>query len=205
MNFEDYGLEGDMLTKAQADYDKDILGLKNKNAELLDRESKAKSDLEQVKVDTEQMKHDAAKELATVNGSVADFKLALDAEKEAMTLLKLSFQEEKDGRTLSDALNDFSTGLVDDPAGRMYMQSLFSNAVEVKDGAVVSKDVTKSMEDLKLSLVSDKANAKYIKANVGSGTGSAGSQDGGGSASSSNKSFNQMSMSEKVAYMETKQ
>jgi hypothetical protein len=186
MKFEDYGLDGEMLAKAQKDYDADILGLKNKNTDLIERERIAKADLEQSKLDTEQVKHDLAKELATEKGSVADYKLALDAEKEAITLLKLSFQGEKDDRTLSDAVNDFSGGLVDDPAGKMYMQSLFKNSVEVKEGLIVSKDVTKSVDELKLSLVTDKANAKYIKANVGSGLGSAGS-DGGDSSANDTK------------------
>ena len=175
MNFDNYELSDELRATLKKDYDADVLGLKNKNTDLIAREATAKSDLEQSRVDAEQLKHDTAKELATEKGSVADFKLALDNEKEAMTLLKLSFQEEKDGRTLSDAVANFSIVLVDDPAGRMYMQSLFSGAVEVKDGNLVSKDSSKSLEDLKQSLVSDKANAKYIKATVGSGADSRGS------------------------------
>lgn len=178
MDFNKYELSDELRATLKKDYEADVLGLKSKNTDLIERERIAKADLEQSKVDTEQLKHDAAKELATEKGSVADYKLALDAEKEAMTLLKHTFQEEKDSHTLSDAVTAFSSGLVDDPAGRMYMNSLFSNSVEVKDGVVVSKDVTKTLEELKQSLVSDKANARYIKAVVGSGVGSAGSEGG---------------------------
>ena len=165
-------------TEIIARVDAHVLGLKNKNTDLIKRESDAKAELEQSKLDTEQLKHDAAKELATEKGSVADFKLALDAEKEAMTLLKHSFEETNNKRLLESAVNDFSGVLTDDPAHRMYMQSQFNSLVEVKDGVVVPKDVTTKLEDLKQSLVTDKANAKYIKANVGSGAGSVGSEGG---------------------------
>lgn len=197
----EFNLDGIDLTSDTASADiiarvaAHVLGLKNKNNDLLGREIALKADIEQSKLDTEQEKHNLAKELATEKGSVADFKLALDAEKEAMTLLKLSFQEEKDGRTLSDAVNDFSTGLVDDPAGKMYMQSLFKNSVEVKDGLIASKDATKTIEELKLSLVTDKANAKYIKAGVGSGLGSQGSQGGFNTV----KSLKEMTATEEAA------
>ena len=35
MDFTKYGLEGEQLAQAQKDYDADVLGLKNKNTELL--------------------------------------------------------------------------------------------------------------------------------------------------------------------------
>ncbi len=205
MDFTKYGLEGEQLAQAQKDYDADVLGLKNKNTELIDREKVAKSDLEASKLETEQAKHDSAKELAEKNGSIADYKLALDNEKEQMTLLKHSFQEAENGRLLESSVNDFSTALADDPAGRMYMQSQFSSLVEVKDGQVVSRDTTKTVDEVRQSLVSDKANARYIKASVGSGAGSAGSESSGGTAGTGvNKSFKDKTMAEKVAYLEQK-
>ena len=205
MDFTKYGLEGEQLAQAQSDYAADVSGLKAKNSDLIEREKVAKGELESSKLETEQSKHDQAKALAEAEGSIADYKIALDNEKEQMTLLKHGFQESENKRLLEGAVNEFSSGLVDDPAGKMYMQSLFNNSVEVKDGVVVSKDATKSMEDLTQSLVSDKANAKYIRAEVGSGTGSVGSTGGDGSAGTgSNKSFKDKTMAEKVAYLETK-
>lgn len=194
MNFEDYGLEGDMLTKAKADYDKDILGLKNKNNDLIARESDAKSSLDAYKVEAEKEKHEAAKALAEKNGSIEDYKVALQNEKDAMINLEATFQQEKDGRVLSDSINDFSTVLSDDPAAKSYMQGQFSSMVEVKDGVVVPKDTTKTIEELKQSLVSDKANASYIRASVGSGAGSAGSNGGHSTA----KSLSEMSATEEA-------
>ena len=205
MNFTDYGLDEEIASKLQADYDADITGLKNKNAELIDREKLAKGDLEASKLDIEQGKHDAAKALAEKDGSIADYKIALDDEKEAMTLLKHGFQESENKRLLESSVNDFSTVLADDPAGRMYMQNQFSNLVEVKDGVVVPKDITTNMNDLKQSLVTNKSNAGYIKAVVGSGAGSAGSESSGGAANTfKGKSMKDMTMAEKVAYLETK-
>ena len=182
-----------------------VTGLKNKNAELITRDSDSKTNLETYKVEAEREKHEAAKALAEKNGNIEDYKIALQNEKDAMINLEATFQQEKEGRILGDALNEFSSALADDPAGKMYMQSLFNNSVEVKDGVVVSKDATKTMEDLKQSLVSDKANAKYIRADVGSGTGSAGSKGGDGSANTyKGKSMKDMSMAEKVDYLESK-
>ena len=178
MNFNDYDLSGELRAKLTTDYDANISGLKAKNSDLINREATAKQNLETSKVEFEQGKHDLAKELAEKNDSMADYKAALDNEKEQMTLLKHSFQEANDSRTLSDAVTNFSSGLIDDPAGRMYMQSIFKDSVEVKDGVIVSKDTTKTLQELTQSLVTDKANAKYIKAAVGSGGGSIGS-DGG--------------------------
>jgi hypothetical protein len=186
MDFAKYGLEGDQLAQAQSDYTADVLGLKSKNSDLIQREKDVKGELESSKIAAEQAKHDQAKSLAEKDGSIADYKIALDNEKEQMTLLKHGFQESENKRLLESSVNDFSSVLADDPAGRMYMQSQFNSMVEVKDGVVVSKDTTKTIEDLKQSLVSDKANANYIKANVGSGAGSAGSVSDGSSVTNAN-------------------
>ena len=197
----EFNLDGIDLTSDTAKADilasvaKHVLGLKNKNADLIKREADAKDSLDEYKIDAEKEKHTAAKELAEKNGSIEDYKVALQNEKDAMINLEATFQQEKDGRVLSDSVNDFSSVLADDPAGRMYMQSQFSSLVEVKDGVVVPKDVTTKLEDLKQSLITDKANAKYIKANVGSGLGSVGSEHG----FSSVKSLKDMTATEEAA------
>ena len=56
------------------------------------------------------------------------------------------------------------------------MEKKFSSLVSVVDGVAKPLDTTKTMEDVKAFLISDKANAECIKANVGSGLGSQGSQ-----------------------------
>ena len=84
MDFSKYELSDELRATLTADYEADVSGLKLKNTQLIDREKVAKLDLEQSKLDTEQVKHDLAKELATEKGSVADYKLALDTEKEAV-------------------------------------------------------------------------------------------------------------------------
>ena len=205
MDFSKYELSDELRATLDKDYQADILGLKAKNAELIEREKQVKVEHEALRTTAEKEKHDAAKALAEKNGSIEDYKAALQAEKDAMINLEATFNQEKSDRILSDSVNDFSGALADDPAGKMYMQKLFQDSVEVKDGLVVPIDTTKSIEELRHSLVSDKANAKYIKADVGSGAGSAGSNGGDGSANTfKGKKMSDMSMSEKVAYLESK-
>ena len=190
MDFTKYELSDELRATLQKDYNADVAGLKSKNNDLIDREKAAKLELDQYKLDAEQEKHTAAKELAEKNGSIAEYKAALDNEKEQMTLLKHEFQQTEEKRLIESAVNEFSTLIVDDPAGRMYMKTLFQQGIEVKDGVVVSKDVTISIEEYEASLVSDKSNAPYIKANVGSGAGAAGS-DGGVNPVKSPKDMNE--------------
>jgi hypothetical protein len=178
MKFEDYGLEGEMLAKAQKDYDADILGLKNKNADLIKRESESKESVEKLTMEIATTEENNKVALAEKDNDVAKYKLAVEERDDKIKTVLLEFKETNDKRLLEGAVNDFSIVLADDPAGRMYMQSQFNSLVEVKDGVVVPKDVTTKLEDLKQSLITDKLNAKYIKAKVGSGLGSQGSQGG---------------------------
>lgn len=191
MKFEDYGLEGEMLAKAQADYESSlnekVEGLKNKNAELIDREKKVKESNDSLMLEMSTKEENAKVLLAEKEGTVEQYKNAVTERDQKIDSIKREFQESESKRVLSDAVNDFSVGLVDDPASRMYMQSLFKEGVEIKDGVVSTKDVTSNVDDFKALLVSDKANAKHIKANVGSGTGSAGSDGNFSEAPETNK------------------
>jgi len=204
MNFEDYGLEGEVLAKAKTDYEASIQGLKNKNAELIEREKTQKLSNEELTLKLQTQEEDAKVALAEKDGTVEQYKAAVAERDEKINSIQFEFKEAENKRVLESSVNEFSAVLADDPAGRMYMQKLFQDSVDVVDGAVKPKDPTRSLEDLTQSIVSDKANAKYIKANVGSGGNSQGSTSGG-SATPVNKPFNQMTMSEKLAHMETKQ
>lgn len=182
-----------------------VLGLKNNRDKFKGELDTAKLEYESFRVAAETEKHDAAKALAEKSGSIEDYKIALQNERDAIINLNATFEQEKNERLLESAVNDFSTVLADDPAGRMYMQSQFNGLVEVKDGVVVSRDTTKTVDEVRQSLVADKANARYIKASVGSGAGSAGSESSGGAAGTGgNKPFKDKTMAEKVAYLETK-
>jgi hypothetical protein len=109
-----------------------------------------------------------------------------------MSDLKLQFQQKENDRLISEQSNTFSKVVADDPASQQYMTGLFNNSVEVVDGVVRPRDVTKTMEQLVDGIVSDGANKRYIKANVGSGSGSAGSAGG-----STTKLFSEMNLTEK--------
>ena len=194
----EFNLDGIDLTSETAKADilaavaKHVLGLKGKQSDLLGRLSTVKQENEEMSIKIATADED---QKVAVADTVDKYKLAVQERDDKISSMQLSFQEEKDGRTLSDAVNDFSTGLVDDPAGKMYMQSLFKNSVDIKEGVIVSKDTTKTIEELKLSLVTDKANAKYIKAEVGSGLGSQGSQGGFNTV----KSLKEMTATEEAA------
>ena len=180
----EFNLDGIDLTSDTAQADiiarvaAHVLGLKNKNIDLIDRERLAKENVETMTIQIATAEEDNKVALAEKDNDVTKYKLAVEERDEKIKTVQLEFKETNDKRLLESALNEFSIGLADDPAGRMYMQSKFTGLVEVKDGVVVPKDVTTKLEDLKQSLVTDKANAKYIKANVGSGTGSVGSEGG---------------------------
>jgi len=205
MDFTKYGLEGEQLAQAQKDYDADVLGLKNKNTELIDREKVAKDSVEAMTLQISITEENNKVALAEKDGTVEQYKSAIAERDEKIKSINFEFQETNNKRLIETSVNDFSTALADDPAGRMYMQSQFSGLIEVKDGAVVSRDVTKTVDEVKQSLVSDEANARYIKAVVGSGGGAAGSESSGGSAGiGANKPFKDKSMAEKVAYLEQK-
>jgi hypothetical protein len=76
----------------------------------------------------------------------------------------------------------------------MFMQKQFKDSINVVDGVATPKDATKSIDDVKQNLISDKQFSKYIKTEVGSGAGSAGS----GSGFNSVKSLKEMTATEEA-------
>ena len=205
MDFTKYELSDELRATLIADYEADITGLKNKNSDLILSEKSTKEKLEQLTVEMATQEENAKVALAEKEGTVEQYKNAIAERDQRLETVTREFKETENKRVLEGTLNEFSTVLSNDPAGRMYMQKLFQDSLEVSDGVVKPKDATKSLEDVKRELVEDKANAQYIAANVGSGTGSAGSQSSGGSASSTNKKFTDLkSTAEKVAHLEAK-
>ena len=180
MDFTKYGLEGEMLAKATADYEADILGLKGKNAELIGKEQKLKADMEALALENATKIEDAKLEaLAAQNGTIEQYQAQLKEKDDNLAIVKQEFKQAEEGRIMSDKLSEFSSKLADDAAGRMYMQSLFKESVEFVDGQLRAKDQTSSIEQVAEALISDKANARYIATNVGSGAGSVGSNSYG--------------------------
>ena len=176
MDLSKYGLEGEMLAKATADYEADILGLKSKNTELIGKEQKLKSEMEALAIENATKIEDAKLEaLAAQNGTIEQYQAQLKEKDDNLAIVKQEFKQAEEGRIMSDKLSEFSSKLADDAAGRMYMQSLFKDSVEFVDGQLRAKDQTSTIEQVAEALISDKANARYIATNVGSGAGSVGS------------------------------
>lgn len=204
MDFDKYELSDEVKASIKADYEASIAGLKAKNADLIEREQKQRQANEELAVQMASKEEDAKVALAEKEGDIEKYKVAVAERDEVLAKTKREFQEVENGRLRDAALNDFSTSLTDDPAGRMYMQSKFAESIDIIDGQVKPKDVTKSLDELKQALVSDKANASYVKAPVGSGTGSAGSGGSGSASTPSNKPYKEMSKEEKIDYYENK-
>ena len=175
MDLSTLELDDDTKVKILALHEADILGLKNKNTDLIEREKAAKLELETEKLATVQSAEDQKVALAEATNDVAKYKLAVDERDTAMATLKVDIAEKNNEALMATAVDGFSSGLTDDPAGRQYMQSLYKNGVHVVDGVLAPKDVTLDMDKFTSSLVSDKANSSYIKAVVGSGSDSVGS------------------------------
>ncbi len=188
LDFTSYGLDEDMLKKIQADYEKDVEGLKNKNNELIEREKTAKSSLEEFQIKATEEAENAKVALAEKEGDIEKYKAAVSERDEALGSIKREFQEKENSRIVLENEVKFASNIVDDPAAQTYMKGLFRDSVEVVEGQLRPKDVSLSLDQLTNNLVSDEANSRYIKANVGSGAGSAGST-GGGSASAGKADF----------------
>ena len=180
MNFDDYELSDEVKAKIQADYDADIKGLKAKNSDLIEREKSIKDDLEKVQLDFATAEQDAKIAKAEIGNNVDAYKAAL-AEKDALIeSTKLEFAEKDKARVTDIAVNEFVSSHVSaDPAARKYMESVYRDSIDVVDGKIASKDVTKDIAGLNDSIIKNEAFKNYIKADVGSGTGSAGSVGNG--------------------------
>jgi len=180
MVFDELGLDDEMLAKVQAAHDSDIKGLKAKNSDLIERNTMTKAELEKVQLDFATADQDAKIALAESSNNVEAYKAAL-AEKDALIeSTKLEFAEKDKARVTDMAVNEFvSSHVSTDPAARKYMESVYRDSIDVVDGKIASKDVTKDIAGLNDSIIKNEAFKNYIKADVGSGTGSAGSVGNG--------------------------
>jgi hypothetical protein len=197
MNFDDYELSDEVKAKIQADYDADIKGLKAKNSDLIDREKTIKDDLEKVQLDFATAEQDAKIAKAESGDNVEAYKAAL-AEKDALIeSTNLAFVAKDNARITDMAVNEFVSSHVSaDPAVRNYMEGVYRDSINVVDGKVAPKDVTKDMAALNDSIIKNDAYKNYIKVEVGSGAGSAGSTTTNGQA----KSLSQMTATEEAVF-----
>jgi len=197
IDYDSYGLTDELKAKLKADVEADINGLKAKNSDLIDREKAAKLLADETIVNATKAEEDAKVALAEKEGNIESYKLAVAQRDEKLETITLEFKQKENARAADMAVNEFvSANVSSDPAARAYMESIFRNNIDVVDGAIKPKDVTKSLEDLQKSLVSDEAYSKYIRVDVGSGSGSQGSTGVNGSA----KSLSEMNETEQAAY-----
>ena len=196
-DLDSFGLTDEVKEKIKSAYEADVAGLKNKNAELVERERKAKEASEashKAELEATEAQEQAKIALAEKSGDIEKYKAAVAESEGKIKALKLEFQEKENQRIVGDAVHEFSRNVSDDPAAQVYMKGIFQEAVEVVEGKLRPKDVTLSMEQLTQKLVADESHKKYIKADVGSGAGSAGSD---GENSFEGKKFSDMTLTEK--------
>lgn len=197
MNFDDYELSDDIKAKIVADYEKDVKGLKAKNAEVILREQAAKEELQKAQLNMATVEQDAKIALAESGNNVEAYKTAL-AEKDALIeATKLEFIEKDKKRVTDMAVNDFLASKVSsDPAARAYMEMVFRSSIDVIEGEAKPKDVTKDMSALLESITKNEAYKPYIKVKIGSGGSSAGST----STAAAGKSLSQMTATEEAMF-----
>ena len=76
LDFDSYGLDEELRKKIEADYNKDVEGLKSKNSELIDREKAAKSALEEYQITATEQAENAKVALAEKEGDIEKYKAA---------------------------------------------------------------------------------------------------------------------------------
>lgn len=176
MVFEDLGLDDEMLAKVQAAHESDIKGLKAKNSDLIEQNKTIKADSEKAALEAAQIAEDAKVALAEKEGNIEQYKAAVAERDERMKAIEQEFIEKDKARVLDMAVTQFISDKVDkDPAYRKYMESVYRDQLDVVDGKLVAKDVTKSVEEITSAIVQDDRYSKYIVSDVGSGAGAAGS------------------------------
>jgi len=198
MNFDDYELSDEIKAKIQADYDADIKGLKDKNSELIERNSTIKAENEKIQLDMATIAKDAEIAAAEVSNNVEAYKKALAEKDDLVESTRLEFAEKDNARVIDIAVSEFTSSHVSaDPAARKYMESVYRESITAVDGEVKPKDVTKAtIKELTQSIVMNDDYKNYIRQDVGSGAGSAGSTSTNGQA----KSLSQMTATEEAIF-----
>tara|TARA_R110000803_G_scaffold181154_1_gene243545 strand:+ start:43 stop:690 length:648 start_codon:yes stop_codon:yes gene_type:complete len=197
LDFSKFEMSDEVRAEVTAAYDINVAGLKSKISGFIDSGKEMKDELEKVQLDFATAAQDAKIAKAESGDNVEAYKAAL-AEKDALIeSTNLAFAAKDNARITDMAVNEFlSDNICVDPAKKMYMEKVYRDRIDVVDGAISSKDVTKDMAALKDSIIKNDAYKNYIKVEVGSGAGSAGSTTTHGQA----KSLSQMTATEEAAF-----
>jgi uncharacterized protein YeeX (DUF496 family) len=199
MDFSGFGLEDDLIAKLEAAYEESVSGLKSKNAELVAREKALKEKLkesDQEKITALEEAENLKVEQAEKAGDVEKFKLAIEQRDNAIAALKQEFQDRENDRLISETTGDFLKHVADNDAARFYMEHKFKESIQVIDGQVRPKDASMTLDTLTEKFTTGEEYKSYIKANVGSGAGSAGSNG----SSFGGKKFSEMTATEKAIF-----
>ena len=177
MSFElkDYVPE-DKLEAAQAAYDLDIAGLKNKITEKTQLETKLKSDISELSLKAETAEQRAVVAEAEKSGTGADLLAAQnklieieDGQKAQLELISAENLQKDNQRSIENSTSEFLKSFVQTPETQLYMKTKFQESVEVVDGVLKPKDAAQTMEQLEQSFITGKDYAHNVIANVGSG------------------------------------
>ena len=174
-DLKDYVPE-DKLEAAQAAYDADIAGLKNKITEKTQIETKLKADNAELSLQVETAGQKAVVAEAEKNGTGLDLKAAQDK----LLSMEADHKTQLDGitadnllkdnqRSIESSTNEFLKSFVQTPESQLYMKTKFQDSVEVVDGALKPKDASMTMEQLEQSFITGKDYAHNVIANIGSG------------------------------------
>ena len=166
----------DKLEAAQAAYDADIKGLKDKVAEKIAIEVSLKSEISELSLKAETAEQRAVVAETEKNGTGA----ALKAEQDKLAAMELSHKEQLDAiaaenslkdnqRTIDNSTNEFLKSFVQTPETQLYMKTKFQESVEIVDGVLKPKDASMTMEQLEQSFITGKDYAHNVIANIGSG------------------------------------
>lgn len=185
LDFTGLEVSEEVQSKLNAQYDKDVGGVSAKNAELLGKIKTSKDQAAQAEKDRDDAKlaaSEAAMTMAKDNEAwikARDENAALiQSLKEKNAQQEKDFAIERDGVTLSQEIS----GLVgkhvvpNNPAAAFYMESKYREGLEVRDGRVQPKDVSKDLKQYVQELNDDKGHATYIVGGAGSGGNAPGNQ-----------------------------
>ena len=193
------GVSEEQAAAILALHEADIGGLKAKNAELIQREQAAKSRAEEIEAARIAAEEQAKIELAEKEKDFDGLKAAL-AERDARIAEEAKrIAEMTNAQLMGAAKNDFMQHVIDDPAAKNYLDSIFEKGVGVRDGKIVPVNAEggvtgQSLNEFISGIKSNPDFAKYIVSQSGSGGSAAGSSATGGTADLSKMSKTELTL-----------
>lgn len=204
MVFDGLGLDEETLAKVQAAHDADIKGLKAKNSDLIEQNKTIKADSEKTALEAAQSVEDAKLALAEREGDITSFKAQQEASKNAIESLKQEFADKEQARAEEERKLKLDMNVKEfvlqnsagDIGSNLALEKAYRESIQVVDGEIVPVDAAKNIKEITQAIVQDDAYSKYVKLDVGSGAGAAGSNSTSGQA----KSLSDMNATEEAQF-----